>query len=183
MMRARLFLSAASCLLMACASSPKISYYTLAMEPSGQARSTVNLEVERLRTTEALGRSQILILASATEVEYYASDHWAGSVAELVQQKLAVEFGPTVEGRKTLRVSGIVLACGQVDVPGGAEGRVKIHIEVRDPEKKRYEKPILAKTYEARRPASRPTASALVVALSQCVEQIAAEIAADTSAI
>ena len=181
-MRTRLFLSAASCLLVACASTPKINYYTLAMEPSGQARSSVNLEVERLRTTEALGRSQILISTSATEIEYYASDHWAGSVAELVQQKLAVEFGPPVDGKNTFRVSGIVLACGQVDVPGGAEGRVMLHIQVHDPEQKRFEKPLLEKTYEARRAASRPDAAAVVLALSQCVEEVAAEIAADVAA-
>ncbi len=172
-------LAVAVCLLSACASAPKIDYYTLAMEPSGQARPTVNLVVGRLQTTEALGRSQILISTSSTEVDYYATDLWAGSVGELVQQKLAVEFGPPVEGRRTLKVSGTVLAFEQVDVGSGAEGRVKLQIEVRDAAIKQYEKPLLEKTYEVRRSASMPSAAAVVVALSECIEQIAAEIATD----
>jgi len=183
MMRTKLPLSVAALLLVACASTPKINYFTPAMESSGKAQATVNLQVERLRTTEALGRSQILISTSPTEIEYYANDHWAGSVAELVQQKLTVEFGPPVEGRRKLSVSGIVLAFGQVDVSGGAEGRVKLHIEVRDPEKRRFAQPLLEKTYEVSRSASKPGSAAVVVALSQSVEEIAAEIAADVSSL
>jgi uncharacterized lipoprotein YmbA len=160
MMRTKLCFSAAALLLVGCASTPKINYFTLAMESSGKAQPTVNLQIE-----------------------YYASDHWAGSVAELVQQKLSVEFGPPAEGRRLLSISGIVLAFGQVDVAGGAEGRVKLHIEVRDPEKRRFEKPLLEKTYEVSRAASRPGSAAVVVALSQGVEQIAAEIAADASSL
>jgi uncharacterized lipoprotein YmbA len=182
-MRTKLCFSAAALLLVGCASTPKINYFTLAMESSGKAQPTVNLQVERLRTTEALGRSQILISKSPTEIEYYASDHWAGSVAELVQQKLSVEFGPPVEGKRKLSISGIVFAFGQVDVAGGAEGRVKLHIEVRDPEKRRFEKPLLEKTYEVSRAASKSGSAAVVVALSQGVEQIAAEIAADASSL
>ena len=182
-MRSKLYISVAGCLLAACASAPKIDYYTLAMEPSGQIRTTVNLVVERLRTTEALGRSQILISTSPTRIEYYATDRWAGSVTELVQQKLAVEFGPPVEGRKTLRVSGTVLACEQVDVGGGAEGRVKIAVEVRDPAGARFEQPLLEKTYEVSRSASRPSPAAVVEALSRCVEEIAAKITTDVSSL
>ena len=182
-MRSNICVPVAVCLLAACASAPKIDYYTLAMEPSGQTQNTVNLMVERLRTTEALGRSQILISTSPTRIEYYATDRWAGSVTELVQQKLAVEFGPPVEGRKTLRVSGTVLACEQVDVGGGAEGRVKIAVEVRDPAGARFEQPLLEKTYEVSRSASRPSPAAVVEALSRCVEEIAAEITTDVSSL
>ena len=182
-MRSKTYLLAALCLLAACASAPRIDYYTLAMEPSGQVQTTGNLVVERLRTTEALGRSQILISTSPTRIEYYATDQWAGGVAELVRQKLAVEFGPPVEGRNTLTVSGTVLACEQVDVAGGAKGRLKLQIEVRDPSGERSEQPLLEKTYEVSRRASKPSPAAVVEALSRCVEQVAKEIATDVSSL
>jgi len=182
-MRAMPVLSVVLCVLSACASAPKIDYYTLGMESSGQTQPDVNLVVERLRTTEALARSQIMISASATQVEYYATDQWAGSVGETVQQKLAAEFGPLVEGRRTLTLSGTVLACEQVDVAGGAEARMKLGIVIRDPEKPRYEAPLLEKNYEARRSVPEPSSAAVVKGLSQCAERIAAEIAADVSTL
>jgi uncharacterized lipoprotein YmbA len=182
-MRSTLYVSVVLLLLGGCASTPKVDYFTLAMDPSGQARPAHNLVVERFRTTEALGRDQILIQTSATEIEYYASDQWAGSLGELVQQKLAVEFGPPIEDRKALVVSGTILACEQVDLPNGAEARLKLRVVVRDAEKKRYEEPLLSKTYSATRQVSRPSADAVVVALSRCIEQVAAEIAGDVSGL
>ncbi len=182
-MRAMPVLSMVLCVLCACASAPKIDYYTLGMEASGQAEPQVNLVVERLRTTDALARSGILISASATRVEYYAADQWTGSVGELVQQKLAAEFGPPVEGRTTLAVSGTVLACEQVDVAGGAEAWMKLAIVIRDSAKPRYEAPLLEKNYEARRSVSEPSPAAVVKGLSLCAERIAAEIAADASTL
>ncbi|MFV2072748.1 MAG: ABC-type transport auxiliary lipoprotein family protein [Thermoanaerobaculales bacterium] len=182
-MKSKTSVPAALFLLAACASAPKIDYYTLAMEPSGQTPTTDNLVVERLRTTEALGRNQILISTSPTRIEYYATDHWAGSVAELVRQKLEVEFGPPVEGHRRLTISGTILAFEQVDRAGGAEGRLKLHIEVHDPAGEQPENPLLEKTYEVSRRASRPSPAAVVEALSQCVEQAAQEIAADVSSL
>lgn len=180
-MKSTPFLTVALSVLCACASAPKIDYYTLGMEPSGQTETAVNLSVERLRTTEALGRSQIMVLASPTRIDYYATDHWAGSVGELVQQKLAAEFGPPVTGRKTLVVSGKVLACEQVDGPGGAEARVKLEIAVHDADVARYQPPLLEKAYESTRPAAGANARSVVQELSRCVEKIAAEIAADVA--
>jgi len=169
--------------LCACASAPKIDYYTLGMESSGQIDTAVNLSVERLRTTEALGRSQIMILASPTRIDYYATDHWAGSVGELVQQKLAAEFGPPVDGRRTLIVSGRVLACEQVDGSAGARARVKLEIVVRDAEKSRYQPPLFERSYTSNRPVPGSNPGSVVSELSRCVEDIAAEIAADVSEI
>jgi len=171
------------CVLCACASAPKIDYYTLGMEPSGRVYAGANLSVERLSTTQALGRSQIMVLASPTRIDYYATDHWAGSVGELVQQKLAAEFGPPAEDRGTLVVSGKVLACEQVDVPGGAEARVKLEIVVRDAEVPRYQPPLIEKSYSSSRPVSGPNPGSVVEELSRCVEEIAAEIAADVSTL
>ena len=169
------------CVSCACASAPKINYYTLGMEPSGETRPGVNLSVERLRTTEALGRSQIMIRTSATRIEYYAVDQWAGSVGELVQQRLAAEFGPRIEGQKTLKISGMVVACEQVDVPGGSEARVKLDIVIRDAGEARYRQPLLERTYRANRGVSRANAEGVVDALSHCVGQIASEIAGDVA--
>ena len=178
-MRIQRYLPVAACLLSACASAPRIHYYTISMEPSGQARPTVNLEVERLQTTDALSRNQILIATSPTTIDYYATDVWAASVGELVQLKLQAEFGPPAEGRTTFQVSGMVLAFEQVDTPGGADALVRLEIDVRDTSAKKFDPPVLSKTYEARRPAASASASAVAAALSKCLEQIAAEIATD----
>ena len=182
-MRLTPFITVALCALCACASAPKIDYYTLGMESSGRVDPAVNLTVERLRTTEALGRSQIMVLASPTRIDYYATDQWAGSVGEMVQQKLAAEFGPPVDGRRTLIVSGKVLACEQVDRPGGAEARVKLEIVVRDAEVPRYQPPLLEKSYSSSRSVSGSNPGSVVEELSRCVEEIAAEIAADVSTL
>lgn len=182
-MSVRRSIIAVLCVCCACASAPKINYYSLGVESSGEARPAVNLKVERLRTTEALGRSQIMARASATRIEYYAVDQWAGGVGELVQQKLAAEFGPPVEGRTTLVVSGIVVACEQVDNPGGSEARVQLEIVIRDAAEARYQPPLLEKTYAVSREVVGPSVEALVDALSRCVAQIAADIAADVSAL
>jgi uncharacterized lipoprotein YmbA len=170
-------------LFAACVSAPKINRYVLAVEPSGGVVGTVNLEVERLLTIDTLGSDRIYIQASPTRVEYYATDLWAGNLGELVAQKLGSEFGPAVPGRRTLRVSGTVLACGQVEVEGGAGGHVRLEIVVRDPERKRFEPPLLQKTYERTVAASAPSAEAVVIALSRAVEKIASEIAADATAL
>ena len=171
------------CVLCGCASAPKIDYYTLGMESSGRAEPSVNLSVERFRTTEALGRSQIMVLMSATRIEYYATDQWAGSLGELVQQKLAAEFGAPVDGRKTLALAGTVLSCEQVDHSSGAEARVKLEITVRDAEEPRYHPPLLEKSYASSRSVSGSNPGALVEQLSRCIEDIAAEIARDVSEI
>jgi ABC-type uncharacterized transport system auxiliary subunit len=162
-----------------CVSAPKVNYYTLAMETSGRTQTDHNLVVERFRTTEALGRNQILIYTSPTEIEYYAADQWAGGVGELVRQKLSEEFGPHVEGRKSLVVSGTVLAFEQVDQPSGTAARIKLQVVVRDADAKRYEKPVMEKTYAITRDATGPKPSAVVQTLSKCVEEIAAQIAED----
>lgn len=182
-MRPTPILTLVLCALCGCASAPKIDYYTLGMEPSNRVDPEVNLSVERLRTIEALGRSQIMVLASPTRIDYYATDQWAASIGELVQQKLAAEFGPPVDGRRTLVISGLVLSCEQVDRPGGADARVRLDIVVRDAEVPRYQPPLLEKSYTSTRPVAGSGAGAVVDELSRCVEEIAAEIASDVSGL
>jgi hypothetical protein len=104
-------------------------------------------------------------------------------VGELIQQKLAAEFGPPVDGRKALVVSGKVLACEQVDRPGGIEARVRLEIVVRDAEVPRYQKPVLEKSYSSSRSVAGSGPGLVVQELSRCVEEIAAEIAYDLSAL
>jgi uncharacterized lipoprotein YmbA len=171
------------CVLCACASAPKIDYYTLGMESSGRSDPTVNLSVERFRTTEALSRGQIMVLASPTRVEYYATDQWAGSVGELVQQKLAAEFGAPAEGQRNLVISGMVLACEQVDGPSGIEARVTLDVTVRDADVPRYLPPLLEKSYSSIRGVAAANAGSVVNELSRCVEEIAREITADVDSL
>jgi hypothetical protein len=99
----------------------------------------------------------------------------------MVQQKLAAEFGPPVDGRRNVVVSGRVLACEQVDRAGGAEARVKLEIVVRDAESPRYQPPLLEKSYASSRSVSGSNPGSAVQELSRCVEDIAAAIAADVS--
>jgi ABC-type uncharacterized transport system auxiliary subunit len=170
-------------LFCACASAPKIDYYTLNMEPSGHAEPKVNLSVERFLTTESLGRRRIMVLASPTRIEYYATDQWATSIGELVQQKLAAEFGAPVDGRRSLVVSGKVVAFEQVDRPGGIEARVTLEVVVRDAHVPRYQPPLFEKSYSSSRPVSAMRAESVVEELSRCVEEIAAEIATDVASL
>jgi ABC-type uncharacterized transport system auxiliary subunit len=171
------------CVVCGCASAPKIDYYTLGMESSGRAEPTVNLSVERFRSTEALSRSQIMVLETPTRVDYYATDHWAGSIGELVQRKLAAEFGPPVEGRKTLIVSGTVVACEQVEGSGGSTARVELEVVVRDSDLPRYRPPLLEQSYSVSRSVSNANPGSVVEQLSRCVEEIAAAIASDVSSL
>jgi len=100
-----------------------------------------------------------------------------------VQQKLAAEFGPPVEGKRNLIVSGKVLACEQVDRAGGVEARVKLEIVVRDAEVPRYQPPLFEKSYTSSRSVSGSNPGSVVEELSRCVEEIAAEIAVDVSTL
>ena len=169
--------------LWACASAPDINYYTLDMSPSGKVETAVNLVVGKFATTESLGRSQILIHTSPTRIEYYATDRWAAGVGELVERKLAAEFGPSVEGRPSLKVTGRVIAFGQRDEATGVKARVELAVVIRDGQAKSYEDPLLQKTYEVTRNADGPMPDAVVEALSAAMEEIAAEIAADAAAL
>jgi ABC-type uncharacterized transport system auxiliary subunit len=182
-MRGKLRLVAAVFALTACASAPRISYYTFDMDASGAARPSVNLVVEGVRTTDALGRGQIMIQASPTRIEYYATAQWAGDLAGLVGEKLTAEFGPAVEGRRTLLLKVMVLSCEQVDVTGGAAARMKLAVSMSDPAERTSRVPLLEKTYEASRPVARPAAGAVAEGLSLCAEEIAGEIAADAAAL
>jgi len=182
-MRAKILMIVMVGALAACASAPNIRYYTLDMEPSAQATPSVNLVVDQVRTTDALSRARIMIQASPTRIEYYAADQWVGALSELVRQKLTAEFGPPVEGRRTLVVSVLVLSAEQVDVADGAAAKMRLSVSVRDSTTKRYQPPLMEKTYEAFRAAPQATAAAVVEALSICAEEIAREIVSDTSAI
>ncbi len=164
-----------------CLSTPEARYYTLDMQSSGKAATTmVNLEVERIQVTEALARTDILIKKSATEIEYYALDRWAARLDELLAEKLQAEFGPTEAKRDTYLVRGKLLACEQVDTPAGAMAHVKLALVV---QKDRNEVPVLKKVYEAHKTADAATAAAVVRALSVCVEDIAATLVEDIQAL
>ena len=132
----------------ACVSSPAPKFYTLDMTPSGQAAPAYNIDVDRLRPSDALARNDLMIKKSDTEIEYYATDRWAGSLGELVAEKLEAEFGANVEGRETVLVSGTILGFEQVDGPGGATAHIKLDVALRREDMGRYVAPLLKKVYE-----------------------------------
>lgn len=166
-----------------CMSAPPPRYYTLDMRASGGVKPAIRIVVDRLQPAEALVRQEIMIQTTPTQVEYYAADQWAASVSELVSRKLEAEFGAPGDGARTVLLSGSILDFEQVDVPGGAEGYVKLAAAFHNGGGSRYDTPLLEKAYEARVPADAPTAEAVVRALSQALAGIAAEIARDADAL
>ncbi|MBI3119969.1 MAG: membrane integrity-associated transporter subunit PqiC [Candidatus Hydrogenedentes bacterium] len=169
--------------LAGCKSAPPTKYYTLNMETSGRAQTPVNVVVSRVQVGEALSRRDIMIKQSPTQVEYYATNQWAAGLDELVRQKLQEEFGVPREGRPGLVLIATLLACEQIDVPGGADARVKLTAELRREEASRYDAPLLTKIYEARKKADTERPADVVQALSDLIEKIAEEIAQDTAAL
>jgi ABC-type uncharacterized transport system auxiliary subunit len=165
----------------ACARAPELRYYTLDMSSSTERSPKYNIEIDRLRPTEPLTRKDILIKKTSTQIEYYALDHWAADVGELVTEKLKAELGARRIGQETLTLNGTILAFEQVDVPGGAEASIKIDLELRKPGGSRYDEPFLGKVYEVRLPAEAAAPDAIVNALSKGLEEIAGEIVRDVN--
>ncbi len=125
-----------------CASAPNLDYYTIDMTPSGKVSTDLNLEVDRVATSEKLNRTQIVIQKSPTRIDYYSNERWAASVGEMVEQKLAAEFGPAVDGRRGLIVSGRVVAFEQVDSPSGPQALARLEVVIREGGAKRFETPL-----------------------------------------
>ena len=166
-----------------CAHSPEPRFYTLDMTPSGKAIPSCNIEVERLRPHDALTRVDLMVKTSPTQIEYYALDRWAATLSELVPEKLRAEFGPHVNGRRTLVLSGTILAFEQVDTEEGAKAHVKLDLELRNEQDSRYAAPLLQKVYEIAVPAGQPAPAEVVRALSAGLEALAAQITADANAV
>jgi len=169
--------------LISCASAPDLNYYTLDMRPSASGGSGANLVVDRFTTAEQFDRHQIVIQQSPTRVSYYAKDRWASSIGEMVEEKLSAEFGSVEAGQRTLIVAGRVTAFEQVDTPAGPKARVGFDIAIRDGDAKRYEMPLLEKSYQVERSAAHNSVDSVVQALSRAVEEIAAEIAEDAAGL
>ncbi|MCC6491159.1 MAG: membrane integrity-associated transporter subunit PqiC [Candidatus Hydrogenedentes bacterium] len=170
-------------LLAGCAHSPEPRFYTLDMTPSGKAAASCNIEVERLRPHDALTRVDLMVKTSPTQVEYYALDRWAATLSELVPEKLRAEFGAPLAGRRTLVLSGTILAFEQVDTEEGANAHVKLDLELRNEGDSRYAAPLLQKVYEIAVPAGQPAPADVVRALSSGLETLATQIAADAGAL
>lgn len=166
-----------------CASTPKLDYYTVDMTASGKAATNLNLVVGHFETSEKLDRTQIVIQQTPTRIDYYRNERWAASVGEMVEHKLVAEFGPAVEGRRELIVSGRVTAFEQVDGSSGPQALARLEVAVREGGAKRFETPLLEKTYEASGAAETNSVDAVVQALSRVLEEIAAEIAEDAAGL
>jgi uncharacterized lipoprotein YmbA len=183
MMKFRFATIALMLVLSSCASTPDLDYYTLDMSPSGAVTTDLNLEVARFAISERIDRTQIVIQKSPTRIDYYSKDRWASSLGEMVEHKLAIEFGSAMDGRRTLIVSGRVVALEQVDSPSGPQALARLEVEVRDGGAKGYETPLLVKIYEIEKSASDNSVDALIQALSRAVEEIAAQITADAAGL
>lgn len=165
-----------------CASTPDPDFYTLDMSRSENVMPELNIDVQRIRSSEAVGREGIMILTSPTQIEYYALDRWVANVGEMVAEKLSTEFGAPKLGRDTVQLNGDVLRFGQVDTDTGADADIRLSIVATSSEGRRGQPPILDKIYEKRIPASSKTPAAVVEALSRGVEMLAIDIAADIQA-
>ncbi len=165
--------------LTACASTPRINYYTLGTEVSGHSGPPVNVMVERFRTTEALARRGIMVSLSDTRVAYHGTDQWAEGLGGLVQQRLAAAFGPPVAGRRTVKLSGTVLACGEAIRPSGRYALLKLAVEIRDANQPSYKPPLLSRIYEVERPVQGEDVAPVVDELARGLDEIAARIADD----
>ncbi len=180
--RARsLYLGLFALVCVGCATSSPVRYYTLDMAPSGGVETAFNIEIDRLRPSEALARKDILIKKSATQIEYYAGEQWAANVGELVAEKLQAEFGHPVEGRPTVIVRGAIQAFEQVDLPDGIAARVKLDLDIYAEDDRAYDKPMLKKAYEVTVPAKPASPDGVAAALSRALEQIAADVVKDLS--
>ncbi len=180
-MQVRRAVVASVLVLGSCASAPKLSYYTLDMNPSGSARSDAAFAVQRFTVTERLDRSQVVIQASPVRVEYYATARWAAGLGGMVQQKLGAELGPVTGAAGVLTVSGRVTGFEQVDTGSGPRALVRLDVVIRDRGGDRSDAPLIETTYEASRALDGDGVEALVRALSRAVEDIAAEIATDAA--
>lgn len=176
-----IFSSISLMLIMGCASTPQPLYYTLDMEASGQAKPSVNVDVDRLMPSESLARTDILIKKSQMEIEYYALHKWASNLGELVREKLESEFGPHNENRKTILISGKILSFEQVDSQGGAKANIKLELAFRNEEMRSHDKPLLKKVYKDSIPTESKTPASVVNALSDGLEKIAAMIVQDAN--
>jgi uncharacterized lipoprotein YmbA len=166
-----------------CASAPDLSYFTIDQSASGMTDDDVNLVVGRFTAAEKLDRHQIVIQETPTRIGYYATDRWASSLGEMVEHKLAVEFGPAQKDRRSLIVEGRIIAFEQVDTPSGPVARVTFEITIREGGSMRYEEPLLEKAYSSEKPAASNSVDAVVQAMSRAVEEIAAAIAADAAGL
>jgi ABC-type uncharacterized transport system auxiliary subunit len=166
-----------------CATSPSPSLYTVDMTPSAEAGSNVNIVIARLRVAESLHNKRILIKKSPTEIEYYAMAQWAASLDEILQEKLAAEFGPMDPKRPTYVLSGNLQAFEQVDMPSANEARVKLALEARAEGESQYSTPLIDKVYEVSLTLDGETPKDVVTALSRCLERIARDIVADIAAL
>lgn len=164
-------------------SSPPPELYTLDMRYSGTPEPPIDITVGLISVAEPLMQKNILIKKSPTQVEYYAVGQWAGSLDEMLREKLETEFGPTSATTRTLVLTGELLAFEQVDLPEGAQAHLKLEAEIRETNKSRYTEALLKKLYDISVPTESADPNGIALALSRAVEQLAAQIAADAASL
>lgn len=169
--------------LQGCVSSTLYQSYTLDMAPSAQAGSA-GLAVGRITLADTLAGASMPIKTGATTVDYYGASQWAGSLEDLLREKLQVEFGAAVAAGNVKAVDCHVLAFEQLDqsaTQGAAHA--KMEVQVRSADSSRYAPPLLAKVYDVTAPIAALNPQALAEGLSRCVEQIATQIKTDVAGL
>jgi len=168
------------CAIAGCVSVPEANYYTLDLRSSGTNDASFAIAAMRIRASEAVSRREIMIRATPTQVEYYATHLWAAGLDEQVAEKLKAELGGPTEGAATeVAIVGELLAFEQVDTASGADGHVKLELRVSRSPADSTKETVITKVYEAWVTAGERSAPAVVEALSAATEQIARDIAAD----
>ncbi len=162
------------------ASAQPVQLYTLDMTSSGNAQCKHNVVFDRIATHDSLTRADILIVRDQTAVEHFSNERWASSLSELVPEKLAAEFGPLQDGRRTVRVSGMVSGFEQVELNGTREALAKLILEYRW---EGSDLPAVRRSYESRIPVEGTGAAATVKSLSKAMEDVAAKAAADINVL
>lgn len=158
------------------------SYYTLDMMPSGLCDAGLQIMVDKVRVTDELARRQILVQTSPTEIEYYALAEWAGSVDELVREKLEAEFGPSQPDAPVYLLDATVYDFAQ-DEREAASAHLRMAIEVHEDGDSRYGAPLLKEVYDYQIPTESKRPAAVAAALSRALEQAAVQIGKDLLAI
>ena len=181
----KLVLAAAGLVIVAGCATPALDmhFYTLDMNRANKTAEPLNLDVDRLRPAEQISRKAIAIQKTPTELEYYANNEWAASLAELVTNKLETEFGLDDTQAYPLLVSGTILSFGQVDIENGTEAEIVLELVFYTPEMSVAEPPLMNKTYAWRSAVEGALPGALVEVLSRGMEAVAAEIIADAKAL
>jgi len=167
-------------LVCGCATKP-VRYLTLDMDTSGSITSGGQVAIEAIELGDALRRPELLVQASATEIEYYGDAHWVSNLTELVTEKLESEFGSAEVGHDPVRLRAKVWHFGEDETADPRCGRVKISVSAWSADTSSRDDPDWSQVYEECVPIEGDDVSHVAASLSTALEVIALQIAGDAA--